>query len=137
MRWADARLGADRVAGAYARRWFFDREVAMAFGSDFPVEIVNPFWSLYAAITRADAQGKPEGGWHAEHRLSIEEALRAFTAGSAYAAFAEEQLGVLKPGMQADVTVIDRDLFRASPAEVLQGRVVMTIVGGRAEYEGR
>jgi predicted amidohydrolase YtcJ len=136
MRWADARLGADRVRGAYAWRWFLDRKVAMAFGSDFPVEIVNPFWGLYAAITRTDAQGKPEGGWHAEHRLSIEEALRAFTAGSAYAAFSEEQLGVLKPGLQADVTVIDRDLFRVPPPEVLQAQVVMTVVGGRVEFEG-
>ncbi len=75
MRWADARLGPRRVDGAYAWRWFADARVPLAFGSDFPVEIVNPFWGLYAAITRQDADGRPPGGWHPEHRLSLEDAL--------------------------------------------------------------
>ena len=81
MRWADARLGAGRVDGAYAWRWFLDAKVPLAFGSDFPVEIVNPFWGIYAAITRQDAEGKPPGGWHPDQRLSLEETLRGFTAG--------------------------------------------------------
>src|SRR3954462_4271397 len=75
MRWADARLGPGRVDGAYAWRWFLDAGVPLAFGSDFPVEIVNPFWGLYAALTRQDADGKPEGGWHPDQRLSLDEAL--------------------------------------------------------------
>ena len=100
MRWADARLGPDRVKGAYAWRWFADAKVPLAFGSDFPVEIVNPFWGLYAAITRTDAQGQPAGGWHAEHLLSLEEALRGFTAGAAYAAFGEGRLGMVRRGMR-------------------------------------
>ena len=74
MRWADARLGPGRVDGAYAWRWFLDAGVPLAFGSDFPVEVVNPFWGLYAAITRQDAEGRPPGGWHPEQRLSLEEA---------------------------------------------------------------
>jgi predicted amidohydrolase YtcJ len=135
MRWADARLGPGRVAGAYAWRWFADAGVPLAFGSDFPVEVVNPFWGLYAAITRQDADGRPPGGWHPEHRLSLEDALRAHTAGSAFAAFAEDRLGVLKPGFRADVTVVDRDLFRVSPRELLAARVVMTIVDGAAVFE--
>ena len=81
MRWADARLGPGRVDGAYAWRWFADAGVTLAHGSDFPVEIVNPFWGIYAGVTRQDAAGKPTGGWHPEQRLTLEETLRGFTAG--------------------------------------------------------
>ena len=125
----------DRVDGAYAWRWFLDGKVPMALGSDFPVEIVNPFWGIYAAITRQDAEGKPPGGWHPEQRLSLEEALRGFTIGAAYAAFAEDRLGMLSIGMQADLTLVDRDLFRASPQELLKSRIVMTIIAGQVAYE--
>jgi|GEM_PF-15101 len=137
MRWADARLGPGRIAGAYAWRWFLDEKVRMALGSDFPVEIVNPFWGLYAAITRQDAKGMPAGGWHPEQRLSLEEALRGFTAGAAYAAFADERLGVLKPGLRADLTVVDRDLFKVSPADLLLAKVTLTIVDGAVVFERR
>ena len=99
MRWADARLGPGRVDGAYAWRWFLDAGVPLAYGSDFPVEIVNPFWGIYAAITRQDPEGLPEGGWHPDQKLTLEEALRGFTAGSARAAFAEDRLGILKVGI--------------------------------------
>ena len=95
----------------------------LAYGSDFPVEIVNPFWGIYAAITRQDAEGQPTGGWHPEQQLTLEETLRGFTAGSAYAGFAEDRLGVLKPGYRADLTVLDRDLFAVNPARVAQGEV--------------
>jgi predicted amidohydrolase YtcJ len=130
MRWADARLGPGRVDGAYAWRWFADAGVSLAYGSDFPVEIVNPFWGIYAAITRQDAEGRPAGGWHPEQLLTLEEALRGFTAGSAHAAFAENRLGILKTGFRADVTVLDRDLFRVKPKELLATKVLMTIVEG-------
>ncbi len=135
MRWADARLGPGRVDGAYAWRWFIDAKVALAYGSDFPVEIVNPFWGIYAAITRQDPQGKPEGGWHHEQVLTLEEALQGFTRGAAYAAFAEDRLGTLKPGLRADVTIVDRDLFAAKPKELLASRVVATIVDGEVAFE--
>jgi predicted amidohydrolase YtcJ len=135
MRWADARLGAGRVDGAYAWRWFFDGKVRMAFGSDFPVEIVNPFWGIYAAITRQDAEGKPPGGWHPEQRLSLEEALRGFTAGAAYAAFAENRAGILNSGLRADLTIVDRDLFKVSPKELLEAKIVMTIIDGQVVYQ--
>ena len=124
-----------RVDGAYAWRWFLDAQVPLAFGSDFPVEIVNPFWGIYAAITRQDAEGKPPGGWHPEQCLSLEETLRGFTAGAAYAAFAEDRSGILRVGMQADLTLVDRDLFRASPRELLESRVVMTIIAGQVAFE--
>jgi predicted amidohydrolase YtcJ len=135
MRWADARLGPDRVQGAYAWRWFLDGGVRLAFGSDFPVEVVNPFYGIYAALTREDAKGQPPGGWHPDQRLSLEETLRDFTAGSAYAAFDEDRLGVLKLDLRADLTVVDRDLFRASPRDLLESRVVMTVVDGEPVYE--
>jgi predicted amidohydrolase YtcJ len=134
MRWADARLGPGRVDGAYAWRWFDDAGVPLAFGSDFPVEIVNPFWGMYAAITRQDPAGRPAGGWHPEHLLSLEEALRGFTSGSAYASFAEDRLGILKTGFRADLTVVDRDLFQARPSEVLATKVLMTIIDGKSVY---
>jgi predicted amidohydrolase YtcJ len=135
MRWADARLGAGRVDGAYAWRWFINAKVRLAFGSDFPVEIVNPFWGIYAGITRQDQQGKPEGGWHPDQVLTLEETLRGFTSGAASAAFAEDRLGMLKPGFRADVTVVDRDLFVVKPMDLLASRVVATIVEGQVQFE--
>jgi predicted amidohydrolase YtcJ len=135
MRWAEARVGPDRVNGAYAWRWFLDAKVPMAFGSDFPVEIVNPFWGIYAALTRRDANDQPSGGWHPEHRLTVEETLRAFTAGAAYAGFAEERLGKLAPGFRADLTLVDRDPFRLTPREVLDSKVIMTIIDGKIVHD--
>jgi len=137
MRWADARLGPGRVDGAYAWRWFLDAKVPLAFGSDFPVEVVNPLWGLYAALTRQDAEARPEGGWHPDQRMSLDESLRAFTAGSAFAAFAEGRLGVLKPGMRADITIFGRDLFREPAPRVLSGRVLFTIIGGSIAFDAR
>jgi predicted amidohydrolase YtcJ len=135
LRWADARLGPGRVDGAYAWRWFAEAGVKLANGSDFPVEIVNPFWGIYAGITRQDAEGKPSGGWHPEQKLSLDETLRGFTSGAAYAAFAEDHIGILKPGYRADLTLIDRDLFEADPAGVLGARVVATVVDGAVAFE--
>ena len=135
MRWADARLGPGRVAGAYAWRWFLDGGVPLAFGSDFPVAVVNPFYGIYAALTREDEDGRPPGGWHSDQKMSLDETLRAFTTGSAYAAFAEDRLGVLKPGLRADLTVTDRDLFKVPPRDVLKANVVMTIIDGEVVYE--
>ena len=135
MRWADARLGPGRVDGAYAWRWFADAGVTLAYGSDFPVEIVNPFWGIYAGVTRQDADGNPPGGWHPEQRLTLEETLRGFTAGAAFAGFAEEHLGVLKPGFRADLTVVDRDLFLATPKQLLATQVVMTMIDGEVVFD--
>lgn len=130
MRWADARLGPGRVDGAYAWRWFLDAGVPLAFGSDFPVEIVNPFYGIYAALTRQDERGKPDGGWHPGQRMTLDETLRAFTAGAAHAGFAEGRLGQIRVGMRADLTVVDRDLFRVSPLDLLKAKVVVTVVDG-------
>jgi predicted amidohydrolase YtcJ len=135
MRWADARLGPGRVDGAYAWRWFLDAGVPIACGSDFPVEIVNPFWGIYAAITRQDDQGKPLGGWHREQLLSLEETLRGFTAGAAYASFGEDRLGILKRGFRADLTILDGDLFQMTPMDLLTTGVLATIINGSVTFE--
>ncbi|MGE3821640.1 MAG: amidohydrolase, partial [Isosphaeraceae bacterium] len=134
MRWADQRLGPGRVDGAYAWRWFLDAKVPLAFGSDFPVEVVNPFYGIYAAVTRQDEKGVPAGGWHPDQKMTMDETLRAFTAGSAFAQFAEGRLGVLKPGATADLTVVDRDLFQVEPRATLDAKVLLTIVGGETVH---
>ncbi|RUL86880.1 metal-dependent hydrolase [Tautonia sociabilis] len=136
MRWADDRLGPSRVLGAYAWRWFRDAGVRLAFGSDFPVEIPSPFWGLYASVSRQDARGLPDGGWHPEHLLSLHEALRGFTSGSAFSAFDEQRLGLLRPGYRADLTVIDRDPFASSPQEIREAEVTETIIDGEVVFSG-
>ena len=135
MRWADARLGAGRVDGAYAWRWFLDAKAPLAFGSDFPVEIVNPSGEFTRPSLDRMPSGNPAGGWHPEQRLDLEEALRAFTAGAAHAAFAENRAGMLKSGWRADLTVVDRDLFKVSPKELLEARIVMTVIDGQVVYQ--
>jgi predicted amidohydrolase YtcJ len=134
MRWADARLGPDRVQGAYAWQWFVRAGVPLAFGSDFPVEVVNPFWGLYAAITRQDENGQPAGGWHPEQRLTIDETLRGYTAGAAFAGFAEDRVGMLKAGMQADLTILERDLFNVPALDLLKSQVIATVVEGEVVF---
>ena len=104
--------------------------VPLAFGSDFPVESPNPFPGLAAAISREDAQGQPAGGWHPGERLTIAQALAAFTNGGAYAAFAEDRLGSLEPGHMADFVLVDRDIMTATPAELRATQVLETWIGG-------
>jgi predicted amidohydrolase YtcJ len=135
FRWAEARLGNPRTVGAYAWRWLSGANVQLACGSDFPVEIASPFWGLYAAITRQDRQGMPTGGWHPEQALNLEEALRGFTSGAAYAAFAEYRVGTLKPHLRADMTIVDRDLFQVSSRMLLDAKVEMTIIDGQIVYQ--
>ena len=133
MGWAEARVGPERVRGAYAWRALLKTGAHVAFGSDFPVEEVSPLLGLYAAVTRQDAQGKPDGGWYPDQRLSLEEALRAFTVEAAFADFAERERGSLKEGMVADLTVFDRAL--RGDSSLLETRVDFTIVGGRVVFE--
>jgi predicted amidohydrolase YtcJ len=133
MGWAEARIGAQRIRGAYAWRSILASGAHLAYGSDFPVEEVSPLGGLYAAVTRQDAGGRPAGGWYPEQRLTLEEAVRAFTAGAAYASFTEDSRGQLRAGYAADVTVYDRPL--AGDASLLRTRVAMTIVGGRVVFE--
>jgi len=134
MPWVPARLGPDRLAGAYAWKALLSSSVHLAFGSDAPVENYNPFKGLFAAVTRQDEKLAPEGGWLPEQRLTREEALHAYTLGSAYAAFEENEKGSLTPGKLADLVVLDRDYFDVPEAEIFQITPQMTLLGGKVVY---
>ena len=135
MRWAEARVGKQRCWGAYAWRSFLDYSIPLAFGTDWPVEPLNPMGGLYAAITRQDLEtGEPEGGWYSDHRLSMMEAVQAYTLGSAYAQFREKELGSIAVGKLADLVVLDKDIFSITPRELLSTSVVMTVMDGKIVY---
>lgn len=129
-RMAEARLGPDRLGGAYAWATMLKNGATLAFGSDYPVESPNPFPGLAAAISREDAAGEPTGGWRPEERLSFTQALAAFTTGAARAAFAEERLGTLEPGHMADFILLDRDPTVLTPAQLRETKVIETWIGG-------
>jgi hypothetical protein len=131
---AGRRWGAERVPRAYAYRSLLEAGLHVQFGSDTPVEPINPILGLMAAVTRQDMAGRPAGGWLPEQRFSLEEALTAFTRGPAYGARREEVLGTVEPGKWADLTVLDRDLFGLDPAKWAQVEVELTIVNGEVVY---
>ncbi len=134
MYWAEERLGQERLEGAYAWRSFLDADVHVALGSDFPVEEVNPLLGFYAAVTRQDADGWPEGGWLPHQRATRLEALRGFTIEAAYAAHQEHELGSLEPGKLADFVVLSKDIMTVPPEEILDARVLATYLGGEPIY---
>ncbi|NBC17899.1 MAG: amidohydrolase family protein [Bacteroidetes bacterium] len=134
MYWAEDRLGPDRLAGAYAWKAFQDAGVHLTFGSDFPVEQVDPLLGFYAAVTRQDADQWPEGGWTPEQRVDRETALRAFTLDAAYAAYQEDDLGSLEPGKFADFVILSRDIMTIPAPEILETEVVATYLGGEVVY---
>jgi predicted amidohydrolase YtcJ len=134
MPWAGARLGPDRIAGAYAWQRFIKTGVKIANGSDFPVESPNPLWGFYAAITRQDHAGNPPEGWQPDQRMTRDEALRSFTRDAAFAAFEEADKGTIEPGKLADLAILDRNIMEVPPPEILQTSVVMTFFGGKVAY---
>ncbi len=134
MNMAEDRVGPERIRGGYAWRRLLDSGAVIASGSDFPVELANPFHGLYAAVTRRDRAGLPEGGWYREQAMTRAEALRSFTLDAAYAAHQERRLGSLEPGKWADFIVIDRDYFAIPAAEIDDIRVLETWVGGERVY---
>ena len=133
-RWAEKRLGHERARWSYAWRSMLDAGAPLAFGSDWPVAPLSPILGIYAAVTRATLDGKHPGGWFPEQRLTVEEALRAYTQGSAYAAFQENDKGSIIPGKLGDVVVLSDDLFTIPPAKIKDAHAVMTIVGGKIVY---
>jgi predicted amidohydrolase YtcJ len=137
MAWAGDRLGAERCRYAYAWASLLRDGNHIPMGSDFPVEGVSPLLGFYAAVTRQDPQGRPPGGWMPEERMSRAEALRSMTLWAAEAAFLEEDLGSLKPGKWADLTICDRDILKVPAEEILRTRVLLTIVGGRVVHDAR
>lgn len=131
---AEARLGAARLAGAYAWKSMLANGARLAFGSDYPVESPNPFEGWAAGYTRQDAQGQPFGGWRPEEAVSREQAWKSFTIDAAYAGFGEKLFGHLAPGMLADFIVVDRDPLLASPSDLRRTVVLETWVGGQRMY---
>ena len=130
-RWAEKVIGHERGKGTYAFRSLLDRHTRLAFGSDWFVAPATPLEGIYAAVTRRTLDGANPGGWYPEQKISVEDALRAYTSGGAYASYDERDKGTLERGKLADFAMIDRDLTRTPPEEIAQARVVMTVVGGR------
>ena len=158
MYWVQARLGPDRVLGAYAWRSLLDDGNIIPAGSDFPVELPNPLLGFYAAVTRQDKDGLPrdasdvvnkfqlspegirdstlfQGGWFASQKMTRKEALRAFTMWGAYAEFMENEKGSIEEGKLADLVMLSKDIMTVEPKEILATDVVMTIVGGTIRYK--
>ncbi len=135
MYWAIDSLGPERARGAYAWRSLLNTGVIMPGGSDSPVENPNPLWGIYAAVTRQDHRGWPEGGWYPEERMSIEEAIRSFTNWAAYAAFEENLKGSIEVGKFADLVVLSKDIMSVPPREILTSEVLMTMLGGTWVYK--
>jgi len=137
QRWVEERIGPARARGAYAWASLLRSGAVLAFGSDFPVEPANPFLGFHAAVTRQQPTGEPEGGWQPDEMVTRAEALRAFTIGAAYAEFAEDERGSIEPGKLADFVVIDRDVMTIPAGEILETRVLRTVVGGRTAYQSQ
>jgi len=135
MRWATDRLGPKRAATSYAWAAFLNKGVTLAFGTDYPVEPVAPFRGLYAAVTRKSENGKQE--FFPEQKLTMDQAIAAYTTGSAFAEFEEKEKGKLVAGMLADFVVLDRDVTAASPEKELATKVLRTVVGGKTVYEAK
>lgn len=133
MNWATERIGPERAKTSYPWKEFLDSGVRLAFGTDFPVEPLNPFRGIYAAVTRRNEAGTKS--YFPEQKLTIQEALAAYTTGSAYAQFAEKEKGTLAPGMLADFVVLDHDLTKVPALEILKTAVLRTVVDGKTVYE--
>lgn len=130
-RWVEKRIGGARSRWSYAWRSMLDAGATLAFGTDWPVAPLDPLLGVYAAVTRATLDGKHLEGWFPEEKITVEEALRAYTWGSAYAAFEEKEKGTIAPGKLGDILVISDDLFSIPPEKIKDARVVLTVVGGR------
>jgi predicted amidohydrolase YtcJ len=134
-RWAERVIGPERIRTTYPFRAFLDAGARPAFGSDWFVAPPTPLEGIYAAVTRRTLDDKNPGGWVPEQKVTVEEALRAYTLDAARAAFAEGEKGTLAVGKLADLVIIDRDLRRVAPETLRDARIVATIVGGQVVYE--
>jgi predicted amidohydrolase YtcJ len=134
-RWCEKRIGKERSRGTYAFRTLLDTGAKLAFGSDWPVATLNPLESIKAAVTRQTLDGKHPEGWLPEQKITLDEAIRAFTVGSAYAEFADDVKGTLAVAKLADVVVLDRDIYKIPSAEIEHARPVLTVMDGRVVYE--
>jgi hypothetical protein len=137
MRWAEQRVGLERVKGAYAWATMQKFGVRLAFGTDYDVEPITPFRGLYACVTRELPTGGPTGGWQPQEKISLDDCIRAYTSGSAYGEFMEGKKGQLKAGQFADFIVLSKDLTKADRSEYLNTKVLRTVVGGRTVYSAQ
>jgi predicted amidohydrolase YtcJ len=133
-RWAERAIGAERSETAYAYRSLLESGAGLAFGSDWPVAPATPLEGVYAAVTRRTLDGNYPDGWVPRQKITVEESLRAYTIGAAYASFSEASQGSLEPGKLADLVVVDRHLFETSAEEINFAQVNITIVGGKVVY---
>ena len=134
-RWSEARIGHDRASRTYAFRTFLNHGVHLAFGTDWPYAPLDPVLTIYAAVTRATLDGKNPNGWFAEQKLTVAEAVEAYTIGSAYAEFQEKDKGSITPGELADMVLLSDDIFTMDPVKIRDVRVLKTIVGGRLVWD--
>jgi predicted amidohydrolase YtcJ len=135
-RWAEKRIGPDRIKRTYAFRTFMDNHVRLAFGTDWSVAPLSPMWTIYAAVTRATLDGKNPGGWVPEQKLSVAEAVEAYTVGSAYAEFQEKEKGSITAGKLADFVILSDDIFKIPHEAIKDVKVEATFVGGKLVYGG-
>ena len=135
MRWAEDRIGSERIKGAYAWNTMQKNGVRLAFGTDYPVEPISPFRGLYACVTRERPEGGPRNGWEPQEKISLADCIRAYTSGSAYAQFEEGKKGELKLGEYADFVVLSDDLTKVPPSQFTKVAVLRTVVGGRTVYQ--
>ncbi len=140
MRWMEERIGTERCKGAYAFKRLIDNGAVLSFGSDIPGTsaakyLCHPKYLIHAAVNRTTLNGEPEGGWFSQEKISVHEALKAFTINNAYAAFADDIRGSLKEGKLADITIFDKNMIRMDPKDILTTEVDMTIVDGRIVFE--
>jgi predicted amidohydrolase YtcJ len=134
MRWAEQRVGPERIKGAYAWATMEKFGIRLAFGTDYDVEPITPFRGLYACVARELPTGGPQGGWQPQEKISLDDCIRAYTSGSAYGEFMEGKKGELKAGEFADFIVLSKDLTKVTPNEYLNTKVLRTVVGGRTVY---
>ena len=133
-RWAEKRIGPDRAKGTYAFRSLLDSGAELAFGSDWNVAPLDPIQGIAAAVTRQTLDGKHPDGWVPEQKITVEEAVRAYTVGSAFAEFQEKEKGMLRPGMLADLVMWSQDIFTVAPESIRETKTLLTVVDGRIVY---
>jgi predicted amidohydrolase YtcJ len=136
-RWAQKRIGPERIKTTYAFRSLLAQGGRLAFGSDWTVAPIDPILGIYAAVTRRTLDDKNPEGWIPEEKITVEQALRAYTAGNAYGVFGESRRGKLAPGYLADLVLLDRNLISIPPGTINQARVRATVIGGKVVFEAR
>ena len=133
-RWAEKRIGPERILTTYAFRSLLDADAPLTFGSDWTVAPLSPLEGIYAAVTRRTLDGANPDGWVPREKITVEEALRCYTSANAYAGFQEDKVGRLQTGMLADFTVLSDNLLEIAPESIPEVKVILTVVGGEARY---